>query len=551
LATEAGVGDEIHVTDTVLPLERGRRFALPRVRIGRRTMAVLVFARDWHGLLLAGALGLIAAFVTARVNHFVNPAFDDSYITLTFARNLADHGMLSFDGHTWSTGATSPLHVMILAAVLKAGGAPLFSSVAVGFASHVLLCMSVWWLTLAIFHNRLAAILGALAMAWIPYATFDVVNGLETGLFMALVTATVASYLSWRGRKGRIATGWLLALGILCRPEGAFLVPALVLYRWIERKKGEPMREYIKDVLSMGLPACVGLGIVSGYSFIVNGSLSGTATVKMQFFQENKFPLREKIAIAGDNISIFLGPVLTLCALALIPRRRELALVLLFWAPILVLYTLLFPGSLFHYFYRYQHPILPFIAVFAAGGAYQLLAIASQRDILVKLMVGVASFIVIVPLWQHYDRWRDLTGGSMAEQRYDLSAMAQELNTLVLPSQTLATHDIGTVGYYAKYKVMDLVGLVNPDIVPYHDGRRVPEYLAKNEPDFILIFPGWDYDYLHIDPNHYKDKYQYVAEFKGGPIRKYSYFLWRVVHTKDRPWYPGEQLQENPDAEWP
>jgi hypothetical protein len=218
----------------------------------------------------------------------------------------------------------------------------------------------------------------------------------------------------------------------------------------------------------------------------------------------------------------------------------------LFWVPVWCLYTLLFPGSLFHYFYRYQHPILPFIAVFAAGGAYQLLLIAATRDFLTKVMVIAALVIVVIPLVQHYDRWRAITGESVAEQKEDLSDMAMQLNTLVLPNETLATHDIGTVGYYAKYKVMDLVGLVNPDIVPYHEGRRVKDYLAQNEPDFILIFPEWDYDFLGIDPNHYRDKYQYVAEFKGGSIRKSSYFLWRVVKTADRPWYPGEQLQETP-----
>ena len=40
------------------------------------------------------------------------PIFDDSYISLTFARNVADHGMLSFDGQHWSTGATSTVFVM-------------------------------------------------------------------------------------------------------------------------------------------------------------------------------------------------------------------------------------------------------------------------------------------------------------------------------------------------------------------------------------------------------------------------------------------------------
>jgi hypothetical protein len=303
--------------------------------------------------------------------------------------------------------------------------------------------------------------------------------------------------------------------------------------------------EYVKDVLAFALPACVALGMLTGYSLIVNGSFSGTATVKMHFFQEDRFTLREKITIAGDNISIFFGPLLTLVALAaVVARRREGMIVALFWVPIIVLYTLLFPGSLFHYFYRYQHPILPFVAVFAGGGAYQLLMLAATRDFVTKLMVVGAMVIVVVPMWQHYDRWRDITGEAVSEQKFDLEVMAKELNTLVLPNQTLATHDIGMVGYFAKYKVIDLVGLVNPEVVPYHNGRHVSDYIAQKQPDFLLVFPEWDHDFLGIDPNHFKDKYQFVAEFKGGSIRNYSYVLWRVVHPKDRVWYQGEQLQE-------
>ena len=54
---------------------------------------------------------------------------------MTFARNLAEHGKLSFDGVTWSTGATSPLHVSIMALLLKLGVAPITVDVYVGVVS--------------------------------------------------------------------------------------------------------------------------------------------------------------------------------------------------------------------------------------------------------------------------------------------------------------------------------------------------------------------------------------------------------------------------------
>ena len=112
-----------------------------------------------------------------------------------------------------------------------------------------------------------------------------------------------------------------------------------------------------------------------GYSYAVTGEFSGTATVKLQFFREFALPLETRIALGGDQMGLFYGPMWSMVGLAIVgaSNRREALIVSLFFLPIIVIYLLLFPGSMYHYFFRYQHPILPFIAVFAAGGAYRLL----------------------------------------------------------------------------------------------------------------------------------------------------------------------------------
>jgi hypothetical protein len=76
-----------------------------------RLVLALAAWRVWLPPLLAAGVALFASLHYVRSLGILTPVFDDSFISLEFARNLAEHGKLSFDGHTWSTGATSLLHV--------------------------------------------------------------------------------------------------------------------------------------------------------------------------------------------------------------------------------------------------------------------------------------------------------------------------------------------------------------------------------------------------------------------------------------------------------
>lgn len=504
-------------------------FSLPRPRTDWLTASLLWSAALWAGFVLSGALAYLSArlYLDAPIN--LRPIFDDSYISLTFARNLAEHGKLSFDGETWSTGATSPLHVAVLALLLKAGVEPLSASIAAGVAGHVLLAGSVYLLGWALFRSRLAALLGAAAIAFTGYAALDAGNGLETSLFMALVALVMATYALNRGPYGRAFTGFLLGLAVLTRPEGAFLLAAVVLYRWFDRSQGERLLHTLRDSVLLTLPAAAALAGLALYSLSVTDALGGTASAKLQFFQEDRQPFQDKMSTAMDNIGYFAAPLLPLLALALAaPRHKQFAMFGLFWAPVVVMYVLLFPGGLMHYFFRYQHPVLPLLAVMAGGGAAALVVAALRGNVLVKLLVVAGLTVAIVPIGYQYDHWKGIFAGASDESHATLESMAFELNEIIQPGEVLATHDIGAVGYYGHYRVLDLVGLVNPEAVKYHDKRELAKYVESVRPDYLLIFPDWDVWFLHIFAEYNPDKYELVKVFEGGYFRILPYYLYRV-----------------------
>lgn len=492
----------------------------------------LAFAWQWQGLLWAAAFGLVAALIYIRTPDVFRPLFDDSYISLTYARNLAEHGMLSFDGETWSTGATSPLHVSILAVLLKLGASAYFASAAVGVAGHMLVSAGVYLLAWSIFRSRLAAVLGALAIAFTSYAALDAGNGLETSLFMALVAFTGASYFLTETRRGRLLTGGLIALAILTRPEGALLLPAVLIYRWLERQDGESLTAYAQDALRLALPGLLAGMVLLSYALAVSGTLSATGGAKMSFFQEDAWDLSDKLGVAADQIGIFAGPVLPLLFLgAFAVNRRAALFAVFFWAPALLAYAYFFPGGLNHYFFRYQHPVLPLIAAFAGGGAAYLVYLARRNDWAVKALVVAGLLIVAGATYGFYERWRNTYEEGAVSTLRELEPMAMELNTIIEPHETLATHDIGAVGYFADYNVLDLVGLVNEEVVSYHDGRRLAEYIEQEEPEYLLIFPNWDLFFLKLNAAGNPERYELIRTYESSVVTREAYLLYRVHYN--------------------
>ncbi|MGH7277205.1 MAG: hypothetical protein ACREJG_00800, partial [Candidatus Rokuibacteriota bacterium] len=57
----------------------------------------------------------------------------------------------------------------------------------------------------------------------------------------------------------------------------------------------------------------------------------------------------------------------------------------------------------------------------------------------------------------------------------------------------LAVNDIGAIAFFSRREVVDLMGLVTPEIVPYRrQGERgVLRYVTETCPDYVIVFPDW------------------------------------------------------------
>jgi hypothetical protein len=58
---------------------------------------------------------------------------------------------------------------------------------------------------------------------------------------------------------------------------------------------------------------------------------------------------------------------------------------------------------------------------------------------------------------------------------------------------TVAAHDIGALGYFDNHPLIDLAGLITPQVIPFiRDETRLTTYLNENGADYLVVFP-WFY----------------------------------------------------------
>jgi hypothetical protein len=58
------------------------------------------------------------------------------------------------------------------------------------------------------------------------------------------------------------------------------------------------------------------------------------------------------------------------------------------------------------------------------------------------------------------------------------------------PDALIAAHDIGALGYFDNHELIDLAGLVSPDVVPFiRDEPQLANYLNQHGTDYLIAFP--------------------------------------------------------------
>lgn len=422
-----------------------------------------------------GLLGLVVIAYALWPGLF---PLDDAYITLHNARVLLSGVPDPLYGGSPLTGATSAVHLALVALVglilpltaagffVSAGAAVLYG---LGLARLIANAGVSGW-------QRAALIFVGLFASFLPV---QFANGLETSLAMA-------------------AVAWGLALAddrrlpLLCgaspfiRPELAFLAAPLMLRQlWAVRHDVRAAAAKVGLAIAAALPWCLWYLIETGLPF------PNTAGAKIVFFAQAMFPLGERFEFWSRALAISL-------LLPLFPAAAGLGRVRAGWcgavfgATWLLLGLLTLPSSLAFNDARYLAPLVPVLVHGLAG------LCGSTR-------LGSWYLLALVPY--------SLFTGAMGLSRLQVSIFGEPriwapaadfVRDHVPPGSVVLVHDAGWVAWKEpKVRLVDVVGLKTPESAKVHArfrsrdcqwGPALSHIAAANRATHLMVLqqPFWD-----------------------------------------------------------
>jgi hypothetical protein len=461
----------------------------------------------------AAAFAAVALYLAwSRAGGSLGFPLDDAWIHQTYARNLAQSGQWAFVPGQPSAGSTAPLWTLLLAV----GYAVRLPFLPWGYALGAL-CLAATALLTARLAERfwptpgvpfLGLLVGlAVALEW--RLVWAAASGMETALFMLLAMALWYRLAGEQARRP-LLTGLLGGALILTRPEGALAVGlAAVGVLLAEGLAGRWRRGALATALLVA-----GCGLVVGPVVALNLRLSGTPFPNTFYAKQAEYavylaqPLWQRLWRVG-TLPLIGAPALLLPGLAWgIWRefrraddlgRRIVRWLPLVWAVAMVgVYVLRLPVTYQHG--RYLIPVIPVVILYGVGGALGgPLPRRGRRGVGgVLLKTWAAATAVVLALFVVLGARAYGTDVAIIEGEMVRTARWLEANTA--PGARIAVHDIGAVGYFTRRPLLDLAGLVNPEVTPFiRDEERLLVWMEEQGADYLVTFPSW-YPRIVADP---------------------------------------------------
>ncbi len=466
----------------------------------------------WPALyLLLATAGLFAMFQTW--------AYDDAYITYRYAQNLHDGLGMVYNPGERILSTTTPLFALLLAGLRFIFSDTPRTANFIGAASMALggLCLG------AIFgHFRLPLARWAGLLLYPTAALIVITTGSEMPLFLALCLAASLAYL--RGRFGW--AGVLMALAVLARGDGLILA-ALIALDWLARafRAEKNLRGVIRSIPWGGVLGFLGLLTlwVIPASIYFGSPLPATLMVKRAqglLLGEESYTFG--LVRLAKGLAAFphywVEAALALAGLARVGRRYRRGWFLLAW-PLAhgAAYTLL---GVTRYFWYYA-PLMPGLLAgvgFALGGnAAQRKESAPHGGQPTPWVVGTVSpgmagsllaGLILIGLFAF--QLNDLSRlRATPDTRYGaFRGVGEWLNAHVPPGATVATLEVGIMGYFASpVRVIDFTGLIRPQVTQvFAPGRTFEDaalWLAEAyHPEYFVLhdglFPELEAGYIRV-----------------------------------------------------
>ncbi|MFO7681092.1 MAG: hypothetical protein R6X34_13675 [Chloroflexota bacterium] len=471
---------------------------------------------------------LIALAVVLMMTLFVGlsalqggPGFplDDGWIHQTYARNFAENGRFEYIPGVVSAGSTSPLWTLLLAVGYFLRLPYLAWSYLLGGLSLLWLALSGMCLWQMLWPEQAAkSWLPGIVLALTWPLVWAAASGMETLLFAALGMQILVIYThsimaadqkSFVSMKWVALSGFLSGLLILVRPDGLVLLllvaVGFVLYA------GSLASRFMRLAVYVGT-AVIPLVPYFAFNLQISGAIWPNTFYAKQ--AEYQILLSEPIWLRVSSLLYFSlgGPPagwrgLSSAHLLLLPglimagllalrqdwRQKLLLLTLpLLWAGgHVALYAWRLPVTYQHG--RYLFAAMPVWILYGLAGWLWLFGrMGNGRLGRIGKQVAALTFALLLLFFAVLGAQTYATDVAFIEG--EMVNVAHWLAENTPPNALIAAHDIGAIGYFGERPLIDLAGLISPQVIPYlTDEFALSHYLTGTHAQYLVTAPGWPY----------------------------------------------------------
>ena len=458
----------------------------------------------------AAACALIFLATSWKKNALWGFPLDDPWIHLCFARNLAEFGSFSyFRDQLATSGSTSPAYTFLLAAFYLLYNNEFIISYSLGIVFSCLAALAFWKLACRDFkHDAWFAAAAALIMALQPKIALIAVSGMETTMFIFFIIAALYFYQTASVR----GLGIMLGLVLWCRPDGLILWVAVAmdygLRRFANTKKSACCNEPFFTLQGFLTVFAIALAMGAAYgafNFNLSGDiLPNTYKAKLTYYGARS-PL---VFLQQDVLEYFFSrEFLPLSVFFIIGSGGVLvsvlrgvyspyALYLIFACGFVAAYCINIPFA--HRFGRYMMPLIPcYIIISMLGlratalGAARACRREAAGNALCAACAALAVIAAAIYIFKDSEEY-----AYYCKYHNDRHVAAGRWIEAHTPQQAIiAAHDIGAIAFYGKRKILDMVGLITPELIPHIKQEKfevfLEQYLAQKEVSYIVVLTSW------------------------------------------------------------
>ena len=453
--------------------------------------SLMFWKSNW--LICCLAIISVSAYLLISARTFrIGFPLDDAWIHQTYARNFAVHGEWAFIPGEPSAGSTSPLWSFLLSLGYRLSVPYLYWTFLLGG-----LCLTGLGITAARVmnsltnHSRQFSIFSGcfLAIEW--HLVWSAVSGMETLLYCLISLYFMAGLVKqtpkWLG------LGMLVGICVWVRPDGITLLGPLLFAALLSPGNWKSRWIAVLSIITGVIVCVVPYGC---FNRILSGAwLPNTYFAKQaEYAVMRNLPLAErllqqvKLLMVGPGAIMLPGFMLEIGFLA---RRRHWAgLGMAMWViGYLFIYAVRLPVTYQHG--RYLIPVLPVFFVLSLAGMDTW--VRSNLQVSWKRMLGRGwqiSTILLALAFFFLGGRAYAQDVAVIESEMVAASKWIEANT---PKEALiAAHDIGALGFFGDRSLLDLAGLISPDVIPFiRDENRIADYLDQSEVDYLMTFPDW------------------------------------------------------------